>query len=273
MGNYEKKQWVDHVKDQNGNVIQQGTPLSATNINRMEDGIDVGANVGGAIAAELLHQINALKKEQDKNLKQRLQQGTIFLYNKYVREGCRLNKMANSRYVEVCRTGTFITGDSSIVYVDGKVIPIADEQTVLMIPQNNTASSKVFFIYVDYLDNKYKVTISETEPLDKLIIYKATVTANDLRPDLDSVTLTDVRKIINNNYIRSTEPFCTVALPGYPVMNNDYGVYVVVDEATDPQRVGDVVVYDKQPNGFKIKITGDADNVKLRWTLINPNLK
>lgn len=56
-------------------------------------------------------------------------------------------------------------------------------------------------------------------------------------------------------------------------MNNDYGVYVVVDEATDVQRVGDIVIYDKQPNGFKIKITGDADNVKLRWTLINPNLK
>lgn len=273
MPNYERTTWQDHVKDQYGSVIQEGTKLSAKNMNNIEEGVNTAVNVEGSIVGELLHQINALKKEQDKNLNQRQQQGTVYLYNKYVKDGCRLNKMANSRYVEVCRTGTFITGDSSIVYVDGKVIPLADEQTVIMIPQNNTTSSKVFFIYVDYLDNKYKVTISEIEPVGKLIIYRATVPANDLRPDLDSVTLTDVRKVINNSYIRSTEPFCTVALPGYPVMNNDYGVYVVVDEATDPQMVGDVVVYDKQPNGFKIKITGDADNVKLRWTLINPNLK
>lgn len=273
MPNYEKVQWQDRVKDQNGNVIQEGTPLSAKNMNRLEEGVDLSVNVEGAMIAELLHQVNALKKEEDKLLKQKLQQGTIYLYNKYVKSGCKINKMANSRYVEVCRTGTFINGDVSTVYVDGKIIPIKDEQMVIMIPQNNTASSKVFFIYVDYLDNQYKLNISELEPKDKLIIYKATVPANDLRPDLNSVTLTDVRKIINNNYIRSSEPFCTVSLPGYSVLDSDYGVYVTIDEATDIQRIGDIVIYDKQPNGFKIKITGDADNVKLRWSLINPNLK
>ena len=273
MANYEKRQWLDQVKDQGGAIIQKGTPLSANEHNRMEEGIDIGANVGGALSAELLHQINALKKEQEKNIYQRQQQGTVYLYNKYVKDGCRLNKMSNSRYVEVCRTGTFTNGDLSIIYSDGKVLQIPDEQTVIMIPQNNTTSSKVFFIYIDYLDNRYKITISEVEPKDKLIIYKATVPANDLRPDLNSVTLTDVRKVINNNYIRSTEPFCVVSLPGYPVMNSDYGVYLVIDEATDIQRVGDLIVYDKQPNGFKIKITGDADNVKLRWTLVNPNIK
>lgn len=273
MPNYEKVQWQDQVKDQNGNTIQEGTPLSAKNMNRLEEGIDLSVNIEGAIIGELLQQINALKKEDDKLLKQKLQQGTLYLYNKYVKDGCRLNKMANSRYLEICRTSSFTAGDISIVYVDGKIISIKDEQTVIMIPQNNTASSKVFFIYVDYLDNQYKLNISELEPKDKLVIYKATVPAGDLRPDLNSVTLSDVRKIINNNYIRSSEPYCIVDLPGYPVMNNDYGVYVVVEESTDPQRVGDIVVYDKQNNGFKIKITGDADNVKLRWTLINPNLK
>ncbi|WP_304576336.1 hypothetical protein [uncultured Clostridium sp.] len=273
MSSYNRTKWQDHVKDQHGSVIQEGTKLSAKNMNNIENGVEIALNAEGALVGELLHQINALKKEQEKNIYQRQQQGTIYLYNKYVKEGCRLAKMSNSRYVEVSRTGTFTAGDMSTVYVDGKIIPINDEKTVVLIPQNNDDSSKVFFIYIDYLDNKYKVTISDIEPKDKLIIYKATVPAKDLRPDLDSVTLSDARKVINNNYIRSSEPFCTVALPGFPVMNNDYGVYVVVDEATDVQRVGDIVIYDKQPNGFKIKITGDADNVKLRWTLINPNLK
>lgn len=270
---YQRTTWQDNVKDQNGVVIQEGTKLSAKNMNNIEEGVDIASNTEGAITAELLHQTNAMKKEQDKNLNQRQQQGTVYLYNKYVKDGCKLNKMVNSRYVEVCRTGIFTNGDVSSVYVDGKVIQISDEQTIVMIPQNNTDSSKVFFIYIDYLDNKYKVTISDVEPVGKLIIYKATVPATDLRPDLNSVTLTDVRTVINNTYFRSAEPYCTVALPGYPVLNNDYGVYVVIDEASDFQRVGDIVVYDKQPNGFKIKITGNADNIKLRWTLINPNLK
>lgn len=273
MGDYNRTRWQDHVKDQNSVVIQEGTKLSAKNMNNIEDGLETATNVEGAMVAELLHQSNAMKKEQDKNLNQRQQQGTLYLYNKYVKSGCVLNKMVNSRYVEVCRAGTFVSGDVSIVYVDGKVIQILDEQTVVMIPQNNTSSSKVFFIYIDYLDNKYKITISDVEPVGKLIIYKATVPASDLRPDLNSVTLTDVRTVNNNTYFRNSDPYCLVAIPGYPVMNSDYGVYVAVDEATDMKGIGDVVVYDKQPNGFKIKITGDSDNVKLRWTLINPNLR
>lgn len=36
---YNKTIWQDHVVDQNGQVIQQGTPLSARNMNSIENGI------------------------------------------------------------------------------------------------------------------------------------------------------------------------------------------------------------------------------------------
>lgn len=273
MALYERTIWQDHVKDQYGNVIQKGTPLSAKNMNNIEEGVDIGVNASGAVTGELLHQINALKKEQDKNVKQRFQQGEVYLYNKFIKVGCIINKMANSRYIEVCRTGTFTNGDMSTVYVDGKIITINDEQTILMIPQNNTASSKVFFIYVDYLDNKYRLNISEIEPVGKLILYKATVPSNDLRPDLNSVTLTDMRKIINNSFIRNTEPFSVISLPGHTMNDLNYKVDVTIDSATDLQAVGDVTVYDKQLNGFKIKITGNADNVKLAWNIVETRVK
>lgn len=29
--------WVDHIVDEQGNIVQQGTPLSARNLNRIED--------------------------------------------------------------------------------------------------------------------------------------------------------------------------------------------------------------------------------------------
>lgn len=37
MGDYNRTIWKDHIKDQNGNVIQQGTPVSAKNLNNIEN--------------------------------------------------------------------------------------------------------------------------------------------------------------------------------------------------------------------------------------------
>jgi hypothetical protein len=36
---YEKKLWQDRIKDAQGNIIQEGTPFSAGNMNRIEQGI------------------------------------------------------------------------------------------------------------------------------------------------------------------------------------------------------------------------------------------
>ena len=40
MKPYEKIGWLDHVEDvETGEIIQEGTPLSQTNMNHMDDGI------------------------------------------------------------------------------------------------------------------------------------------------------------------------------------------------------------------------------------------
>jgi len=40
MRPYEKIGWLDHVEDiETGEVIQEGTPVSQTNMNHMDDGI------------------------------------------------------------------------------------------------------------------------------------------------------------------------------------------------------------------------------------------
>ncbi|AZV57913.1 hypothetical protein [Clostridium sp. AWRP] len=48
---YSKTLWKDHIKDQNGNVIQQGTPVSAQHLNNIENGLataveEINNNVG-----------------------------------------------------------------------------------------------------------------------------------------------------------------------------------------------------------------------------------
>ena len=66
MADYSRTQWYDQVADQNGDIIQAGTPLSATNMNRMESGIDLADNVIGVMATEALQKIGAINKELEK---------------------------------------------------------------------------------------------------------------------------------------------------------------------------------------------------------------
>lgn len=38
-GFYTRTVWKDHFIDENGNIVQQGTPVDAHRLNNMEDGI------------------------------------------------------------------------------------------------------------------------------------------------------------------------------------------------------------------------------------------
>lgn len=273
---YEKLKWVDEVKDQNGNLIQKGTPLSQKNMNRMEDGIDLADNVIGFIVAETLQKVGAVNKELEKWQKQRLQQGLVYLYNKYVITGCIVSKMSNSRYLQISLTGTYVAGNVSKVSVDGKYVGISDEQMIAMVPMNTDSITDVYYLYIDY-DNtqgRYRSYLAATVPDGKLTLYKITVPANDTGMDLTSVTLTDVRRIEAINTIRNTEPYVLVNIPGFQMLDaGDYDVNATVESASNVMAVGEIIIYDKQANGFKIKITGSADNIQIRWTLLNPDIK
>ncbi len=273
---YEKLKWIDEVKDQNGNLIQKGTPLSQKNMNRMEDGIDLADNVIGFIVAETLQKVGAINKELEKWQKQRLQQGLVYLYNKYVITGCIVSKMSNSRYLQISLTGTYVAGNVSKVSVDGKYVGISDEQMIAMVPMNTDSITDVYYLYIDY-DNtqgRYRSYLAATVPDGKLTLYKITVPANDTGMDLTSVTLTDVRRIEAINTIRNTEPYVLVNIPGFQMLDaGDYDVNATVESASNVMAVGEIIIYDKQANGFKIKITGSADNIQIRWTLLNPDIK
>ena len=45
---YVKTEWRDHVLDGNGNVVQQGTPVNADNLNKIEEGISNAVTKDGA---------------------------------------------------------------------------------------------------------------------------------------------------------------------------------------------------------------------------------
>ena len=72
----------------NVEVIQKGTPLSQSRLNRMTDGISFSHNVIGAIAAEALRQAGLAHKNRQVDFEKRFLQGeatitgTPFLYGR-----------------------------------------------------------------------------------------------------------------------------------------------------------------------------------------------
>lgn len=60
MKPYEKIGWLDHVEDvETGEVIQEGTPMSQTNMNHMDDGIFVNRE------AVILHEAMIADNQQE----------------------------------------------------------------------------------------------------------------------------------------------------------------------------------------------------------------
>lgn len=77
----------------------------------------------------------------------------------------------------------------------------------------------------------------------------------------------------SNGYFRDAEPFTEVSPGGLAQINSPhYDVFLTPLSSDDLGRVGDLVVYDKTQNGFKVKMTGSANLVTFMWTLINPRV-
>lgn len=273
---YEPITWQDEVKDDAGNVLQEGTNADEVNFNRMEAGIDLSTTDIALIAHEALQKAYAATKELEKWQNQRVQQGVVTIYNKFVISGAVISKMANSRYIQISSNGTYDVYGVSRIFADGKPNNVKDAQAVAVVPTNATGSNQTYYAYLiwDIATNKYKTYIDTAVPANALKLYRIVVPANDTASNLDSCSFYDERRVESGYpYIYNSQPFATVSIPGFPMIDLDYDVNVSLEDADDTGAVGVLTAYDKQLNGFKIKFTGNTDNVKARWTILNPDIK
>lgn len=97
---YEPILWEDEILDQNGNVIQQGTPMDEVNFNRMEAGIDM-LNTLQVINTENARTTRSNQIELDKWKNQRIQEGVVTITNSDTNKYFR----ASDPYVLVALTG------------------------------------------------------------------------------------------------------------------------------------------------------------------------
>lgn len=78
---YERKVWQDRIKDSSGNIIQEGTPFSAGQMNNIFEGLDI-SHMDIGLATLMAMQLATLNnKELEKYKNQRILQGQATINN------------------------------------------------------------------------------------------------------------------------------------------------------------------------------------------------
>ena len=72
------------------------------------------------------------------------------------------------------------------------------------------------------------------------------------------------------HWLMTTALTSNVTLPRN-LPNANYTVLVEVEDADDKDRVGEIKISSKAINGFTITVTGNTNNIDLRWTVVDPN--
>lgn len=75
--NYTPIEWIDHVVDAEGNVIQQGTVVSKKKMERIESGVQTALGPAGILAFQTLQFVQKLNQEFEKLEKQKIMQGEV----------------------------------------------------------------------------------------------------------------------------------------------------------------------------------------------------
>lgn len=217
---------------------------------------------------EILCQLEQANAELEGWKNQRIQQGTAMIYNKYVASGGVVNAISGTRNVKITKTGTYNAANYSLIYVDGQMVSIADTQdSVAAVPTNSGDAAVNYYAYVEKVNGSYTVQVGEEVPEGLLGLYRITVPAGDTAANLNAVTFSDIRRVesrYRGAYGRT--PSTAVSLPNMAVGTN-YSVTLNIESTTN-SRETKLRVTDKRNYGFTIQSIGEADNICVRWTMV-----
>ncbi|MGG3677477.1 signal transduction protein [Heyndrickxia faecalis] len=112
---YERRTWQDQIKDSNGNIIQQGTPFSAGQMNNIYEGLDLSHLSIGLLTLSAMQLANLNKQELQKYKNQRLLQGQATITNSdtstYFRSSDPLATIALPGYQQINAPNYHVTFD------------------------------------------------------------------------------------------------------------------------------------------------------------------
>ena len=268
ISNTQAKQLANRTK-----WLKEQSDSQANKISSIEDGIDEQAqNALLALSMQAMENTGLLAKSIENIRKRVFAQGTATLKNKWVVQGFALSKASEIRALHLSQTGTVASG-TSIAWTDGKRVQLTDDDYHVTVPTNtSTTDTLVLYAYLVKSDSVYRVLLATTVPDDGLLLYEVRVAANDTDVDCRNVTLVDRRTIQGvSGFLITTPQTLYIPFPFPLQSSSDYDVVFTVESATDKAAVGNIEITSKTANGCSLQITGSADNVKIRWSLLNIN--
>jgi hypothetical protein len=221
-----------------------------------------------AIAQLIMGDVAALGyKEAVKNVRQRMQEGTVTIYNRGVILGCTASKAANNRKVVIAAGG---------VFAQGRQISYAGDQTGITVPENAGSATLTYYGYLSVAANgsiTFLITgAGEPVPPGGISICRIQVPTGNTAVDLSGVTLTDTRRTeANYPVLINSVPYASVALP-YSVIDANYAVYIDVMSLSGLLQRETVYAGERASNGFKIFVEGSIDAVSVKWLAVKLSL-
>jgi hypothetical protein len=211
-------------------------------------------------------------RETQKTIRQRLQSGVVSIINRGIISGCVVSKSTNAVRNLSLQAGKF--------FMNGIEIACPDVANGAMVPANTGQASQICYAYI-FINSSGVVQFATTSfdepvPDGAVSLYRITVPVGNTGatdPTLESVTLTDVRRVEAGYPIQvNSLPYASVALP-YSMITSDYAVYLdILNFKGGGNQRAMVYPGDKASNGFKIYVQGSLDAVNVRWTAVKLSL-
>jgi hypothetical protein len=255
----EDYQWQDGIHEWGEDEFITGGPDGPDNVPPRQL---AGRTQFLAVAALILQDLAAMGiKESYKTIRQRIQEGSILIYNRGVIAGCAASKAASGRKVLLAPGG---------VFAKGAELPCKGDQTGITIPTNTGAAALVYYGYLT-VGASGALSFARTEagaaaPAGGIPICRVTVPAGNTADNLDGVTLADVRRY-EPSYptLINSVSYASVALP-YTMVDTDYAVFLdVVGYSGGWNQRPCVYAGEKAANGFKVFADGTLDEATVQW--------
>jgi hypothetical protein len=194
------------------------------------------------------------------------QQGEFTLINRGVVSGCAVSKSTTAARNLSLSAGT--------CFANGRAYSVADGTNAASVPSNTGSGSVTVYAYL-YQDAgglwRLAVTpIGSALPDGAIRIYNVVIPANSTDatdPNLNNVTLTDVRRIEAQFPLLLNSP-ASVSPDIETLSKADYHVtFDVVSPVGAPCEAKCLVVSSRATNGFTVLLASAADSVVVRWKL------
>jgi hypothetical protein len=215
-------------------------------------------------AGQANHSLRALREQAQ-------QQGEITIQNRGIVSGCVVSKTATAT-----RNLSLTAG---VCFARGRMYPVVGAENAVSVPSTlgATGNTTVYACLQRDAGGAWRLIVTPVGgqvPADAIRLYSLTIPpdstdAND--PNLDSVTLTDLRRIEPRYPLYLDNP-ATVSPALNALRAADYAIaFDVISAVGATCSAEQILVQSRATNGFTIYLASASDDVRLRWKISKLN--